>query len=272
MKNIFFVFVLLFSFTPIYSQHTEDFPTVTGSCNNALRNIVDVVYANGFIRFRSEFETNPQTIFEDYKNAFELGPDDEMLLYKTDTNDLGWILYRFKQVYKGVEVSGKGYTIHSINGKPKKASGSILKGLNLNITPALSENTALSMALNYIGAQEYMWVNNDNQIKEITGNPNATYYPSGDFSIVHLQDPLAPDSFTVAYSFTVASFLPHDNQLVVIDANTGAKLFQHSLGCHGAAVGTANTRFSGVRQIDTEELSNGTFRLKDVNRNIGIYA
>ncbi|MEZ4979083.1 MAG: hypothetical protein R2772_07275 [Chitinophagales bacterium] len=113
--------------------------------NSELQAIAKPESREGWIFFKDDFSTSPTSIFTTHKNAFNLGPDDEMILTKTKTDNLGWTHYFFQQEYKGINVDGAEYIIHSSLNETK-ANGSLALNINASEIPTIDDSIALSIA------------------------------------------------------------------------------------------------------------------------------
>jgi Zn-dependent metalloprotease len=180
---------------------------------------------NGILKFDPDALVNAGTVFRDHKAAFGLGDDDAMVLKRADEDGDGMIHHRFQQTYKGIEVFGGVFLIHERDGLAVTGNGKIVNGINIDVTPVLTESEALARALSFIGAERYMWedVENERFIKEFKGDPAATYYPKGELSIVTTaqQFSLSASDFVLAYRFDVFASSPLTRKQVFVDAVTG---------------------------------------------------
>ena len=117
------------------------------------------------IHLKDDFEFNPETFFEDYKEAFGLGEHDEMRLTKiigeedkiTPKHNVVKKGYQFQQYYKKIPVGNHKYQITYKERGPIKISGNILEGLDLDVKPAISEQKALQIVTDSIKAVSYCW-------------------------------------------------------------------------------------------------------------------
>jgi bacillolysin len=112
MKNLKNIFVLLLLITiKTYSQ------TDTSFWNNKLAEIAEPTSSKGWIRLKEGKNFPYQNFFAENKQAFGLGQNDEMILKKTKTDELGFTHYRYQHTYKGVKVEGCEYILHTQNGE-----------------------------------------------------------------------------------------------------------------------------------------------------------
>ncbi|MCY7411133.1 MAG: hypothetical protein LH473_12745 [Chitinophagales bacterium] len=144
-----------------------------------------IIGENGCTALSVTLEESQQVNFDPYDAAKILGLDanSNLISMKDETDSLGLTHYRYYQTYEGIPIENSMYIMHS--------KGTLLLGMNGTIVldftlPAkidtsniLSTDDALNDALNYVNTKKYMWDNEEmeNELKEITDNKNATYYP-----------------------------------------------------------------------------------------------
>ena len=176
---------------------------------------------------------------------------------------------KLQQYYKGIKVEYAIINVVSKNGKLKTINGKYVPIKNLETNPSLTEEQALQQTLNYIGANEYAWNNIEKQdlIKRLENSETATYYPKGELVIIE-KDKYSENPVPVlAYKFDIYATKPFSRNYYYIDANTGVILYTNPIIKH--IEGTATTRYSGQRTIETEQV-NRQFGLRDNTRGNGI--
>lgn len=152
-------------------------------------------YNNGTYLFDDENKIFVNDLFSTYKAEFGLGTYDEMELLNdgeivvdsTDTVNIGNVMTRYRQKYKGYLVEGKSLSVHSKCGVALAVTGSVLPELDIVDTDLILEENALDTLLDSINAQYgYIWDNDSAEfdIKEETGDTNATNYPVGELVVV----------------------------------------------------------------------------------------
>lgn len=234
-----------------------------------------------WMKFRETTWINPETIFQVHKKAFGLQEQqDQMKMYRSETDELGLTHYRYQQFYKGIEVEGAEMLVHAKDGFARKCNGKLARGLDLNITPAITKETALKEALKAIGAKQYMWqdehgkplkkLDNNRNDSDTVNNNALTTYPRPELVITRTADDLdfSPGNFKLAYKMNIYSKIPFDGYAVYIGAYTGTFLKKIRL-MHSCIPGNACTQYNGAKSIETEFVpSSGNYRLFDNIRNI----
>ena len=223
---------------------------------------------------------------------------DEIKQISSKTDKLGFTHEKFQQYYKGIKVEHGKYTVNKHNGKIHSLNGEyLLMKDNFKTTPFLSENAALTKAMNYIGAQKYMWQNPDNEAFAKKTEKVGTYFPKGELVIV--QNFLGKEKANnlkpvLAYKFNIYAEKPLSRNYIYVDAKTGDIVFKNSIIKHcnstkhnhsatniskeskkmfsilADANGTAATRYSGSRAIVADSYS-GSYRLRESARGIETY-
>ena len=207
---------------------------------------------------------------------------DELRFDRTTTDELGYTHERRQQYFKGIPVEYGTYTLHALKGTLQSANGEFIR-INpaMDITPSINEASALSSAMNRIGAESYMWEN---------GNDTK---PAGDLVIV--KNYLGDGQPRLAYKFNVYAAQPISRDFVYVDAKTGDILHINPIikhtgeHAHSAAnvaapavdlraerammaplaAGTAATRYSGTQTIDAS-LSGSSYRLRGTQSGVSI--
>ncbi|MDO7851412.1 M4 family metallopeptidase [Hymenobacter convexus] len=230
----------------------------------------------------------------------ELGlrPADDLRPLRVETDELGQRHERFQQYFNGVKVEHGQYTVHRTAGvlsgefKPVPA--------NLSTKPGLSAAAALQRGLAAVGARRYMWDDAAAEagLQRETGNPAATYRPTGELVVVedYRVAAAAQRPLVLAWKFNIYAQQPESRAWVYVDAHTGSVVLQDDIikhakglapagaaaahaapaarpagarGAKSAATGTFATRYLGSRQVATD-LFGSSYRLRDYTRAAGI--
>lgn len=226
-----------------------------------------------FIDFiTTKVNTDEKSVYSFLKNTYNF---DENTTFKTYLEKPffknGSFIRKQNQYYKGHRVEFGQVTITYKNNTLLSLGTNIIPIQDYNPVILISENDALKVALQDIGAKEYAWQSEFEQssLQRRTQNPNATYYPKGELVIIDKSyfDNSSISTFALAYVFTIQSSQPFAIKRYYVDATTGEILHKGSTLCH--VTGDANTtRYSGKRQIETERMDDGRYRLHDATRRI----
>lgn len=243
----------------------------TSFWNSKIAEIAEPTSSPGWIRLKEDKNLQYQNFFTENKQAFGLGQNDEMILSRTNIDDLGFIHYRYQHTYKGLKVEGCEYILHTQNNQVISANGKIATDLNINVTPTITENAAIAVALNNINATKYAW-----EAKNPKGE-FITQFPIPELVIARIIDnkDFSPQNFRLAFKMDIFSISPYSRHFIYVDAHTG-EVFKkvnritdfHCNCCNG----TAQTLYNGQQTIVTRHRGFPLFNylLKDNCRGDGI--
>jgi bacillolysin len=200
---------------------------------------------------------------------------DEMVQRSIKTDALGFTHQKFNQFYQGVRVEHASYTTHAKGGTIESISGDFEKITNLSTTPSLSPSAALSRALAFVGAKQYMWqdLGEETGLKQETGKASATYYPQGELVIVRNELTTRPEAKgqpVLAWKFNIYAQEPVSRAYIYVDARTGEIVLQDKIIKHAGATGTFATAYSGTRPINDGTTTGGFYLREGTTRGLGI--
>ncbi len=254
---------LCMSVTGLWAQKQASFPVST---------LGTYAGSEKWILFNEEMNVPALSLWNQYGDAMGLGADDDMSLTRSETDALGWSHYRFQQLYKGVPVEFAVYNIHEKVGRAVKGNGEIAKNIDVQVAPVLSYDEAFALALQCIGAKTYYWeVPHYEYMKQLaTDDPTATFYPQGELLIVDADfNPRNRPSYHLAWKFEIYAAEPEGRDWVYVDAHNGSIIKELDLVMHESIPATAETRYSGTREIITDSTENG-YVLRDDTRGRGV--
>ncbi|MCB0456818.1 MAG: M4 family metallopeptidase [Flavobacteriaceae bacterium] len=170
---------------------------------------------------------------------------------------------------------------------------------SFNVSPSISAQTAFQKALQHIGAQNYMW-----EYPEAALEMDNYKKPTGELVILPIYETNEPKSSKVlklAYKFDMFATNPISRGDLYIDAQTNEVLFYNAIIKHAntfgfvgekqiivpteeeyctaleqqaeytpLVLGTAATRYSGTRSIETT-FENPNYSLNDTTRGNGVF-
>ncbi|HXB38944.1 MAG TPA: M4 family metallopeptidase [Bacteroidia bacterium] len=223
-----------------------------------------------------KLNANQQMAKESFVNwavyALNVPDNSTFKAYETFTDELGYTHTRYKQYVNGYPVEGTQVISHMKEGKVTMVNGDYYRNFSSNSSATLTEMGALQYGLNKVNAKKYMWENGEfeNAKKQITNNPNFTFYPKGELVYVHKKDAdYSANNMRLAYKFNIYAEVPLYRANVFVDANTGEILDEHNLICTADVVGTGVTKYSGTVPMTSDNTS-GPFRLREAGRGNGI--
>lgn len=228
-----------------------------------------------FIEFKaspSNFRMAVSNPLEAMKEILSLKSTDNLVSYKKEQDDIGFTHIRYQQVYKNVPVEGATYIAHQKAGLLDCINGVFVNIGDVSVSPALTESAALSKAMAFVGAKSYKWENKEEiaQLRELLKNPNFNYDPTGALVIYPKNGDLTDKgNFRLAYKFNIYAAEPESRANIFVDAISGEIIGRQELIHSADATGTANTKYSGTQTIKTTKLGNGTYVLRETERNSG---
>jgi len=206
------------------------------------------------------------------KEALNLKQNENYVLRRSEEDKLGKSHYRYQQYFNGIKVEHGNFIIHANGTKATSLNGDYKKiSENFITEPKLTESQALTIALAYVGANEYMWESADNEEFAKQTEPAKTFYPKGEVVIVEnnlSESKSVRSQLNLAYKFNIYSAEPVSRAFIYVNAITGEVVMKDDIIKTVAAAGPADTRYSGPRNIDTDY--DGTYKLRDYTRGDGI--
>ena len=224
-----------------------------------------------YISFSADYELTHEKAIA-YSQSFCADNHVGFMLKNQQQSKDGKMVYKYEQTIAGIPVEFSAWHVHEKNGKVTALNGDIVDVENFELTFLISEEEALQIALNYIGAAFYMWMDEgeEQNLKFMLEDDAATYYPAGIKIITPVQPDIRNNKLTTAYKFNIYSKLPYDRKMVYVDAQTGEVLFDLPLIHFDNVVGTAHTQYYGEREINTFQNSATEYVLRDNTRGKGI--
>jgi len=215
----------------------------------------------------------------------------------SSVDKLGYVHEKFQQYHNGVKVEYGTYSANRRNGVIHSMNGEYLFiEDDFKTKTVLSEDVALRKALEFIGAQKYMWQNTENELFAKKTEKAGTYYPKAELVIVqnfYGKEKSTKFKPTLAYKFNIYAERPLSRDFVYVDAKTGEIVHKNPIIKHcnnlnhnhsalhlakvrrgfsimADANGTGATRYSGTRAIVADSYS-GSYRLREAARGIETY-
>ncbi len=239
-----------------------------GNKTSDLLSIAKPGTAKGWIDIRDNIHILPKDLFTDYKNLFGLGMEDEMKLDNQKTDQLGMTRYKYYQYNQGYRIDGADVLVHERAGRTQSLNGNMVSGLNQPALAILSEETALTIALQSMGQVTFLW--NDEEAESLhradKKDPAASWYPTGElvWSRNDGEAAFIPANFSLCWRFDVRiTGESGESKRVFIDAATGEIIRKLSIS-YFCDAGTGNTAWYGNQDISTEkQVLSGNYELHD---------
>ncbi|MDX8552346.1 M4 family metallopeptidase [Tenacibaculum sp. 1B UA] len=239
------------------------------------------------VKFNKSSKVSLQKAPDLIRQKLKLFKNDGLQKIKSNRDDLGFTHEKFQQKFKGIKVEFATYTAHAKNGALMSMNGEFYDVGKVNISPKLSKAQAFRKALTHTGAEKYLW-----EYPEAANEMDNYKKPDGELLILP-REVIGKKEARLAYKFDIFATKPLSRGYLYIDAHTGEALFYNAIIKHADkfghvgeltthakkskkaanaisaafAAGTAQTRYSGTRTIETS-LSGGNYILSDTGRKI----
>ena len=204
------------------------------------------------------------------KDSLKLSPDNSFSLKEKKQDEIGLTHLKYQQYYKNIKVEHGIYSVHGKDNEINYMSGNSMPLKDIKITPTISSNESINIALKYIGAKSYLWEDTAEEelLRKTENLPDATYFPKPELVIV--KDIMISDSkFRLAYNVKIYASNPISHRIYFLDAHNGEMLYIEELIKHANSNGTAQTRYSASRNIISDSYS-GSFRLRESRNGVQI--
>jgi len=252
-SNLFMALLLTgISILFVEKAHAQQVPTILSPANAFIQQRIDHSDPEGWLFFKNSSDLKAGELFSQNKTAAGLSPDDNMLLFETDKDAQGCTHNRYQQYYKNIKVEGGEFFEHLCDCYVYLMNGKIIEGLNFNAQSSFTAQQALGVALTHVGAIKYAWEDPvwEQELKDETENPNATYYPTGSIVLANLPgSSIETSNYRLAWKFEIIAIDPSNQKVIYIDANSGAVLKEGNMSREN---GPAGTLYDGSQIIDTK--------------------
>jgi Zn-dependent metalloprotease len=223
------------------------------------------------IRFKEGENLRINNFFEEYRKTFSLPDETEMRLYRSFSDEFSQTHHRYNQYYKGVQIVGAQYILHEKAGYVHFANGRLVHRLELEVTPVLTEQQALDVALGAVGAESYMWESAANEafLKKEQNDPQATFYPRGKLKLSSGNKDLLAENIHLVYRFDIYAEKPLGRYFVDTDAKTGEIVSKISRMHSVDVPGTGQSQYNGLVNITVDSFTGTTgtaYRLRETGR------
>ena len=273
MKKLILLFILsfgVFSITNTFGQAVHTSPD--GAKANCWMNIEDAAFA-----MQAATNANANKLNDHAKTALGLSQNDDFIVHAQKTDALG-TQFHLRQTHKNIPIEGAELRLFQSNANTgKQLGGTLVKGIDVNATPNISEEIALQFALNHINASVYAWEveSYENALQMATGNPDAGFLPQGKLVIASpdffKRTPETGENYRLAYKFDIYAVQPHQRSTVYVNAVDGTIITQLEQMCNAnvGCTGVSNHACNNPVNI-TGDYDGNHYRLRETTRGNGI--
>ena len=138
------------------------FLIMQGHAQNSLLKLMKA--EGGISKQFTEIPKSLQPVFtaQNVKSILGLPNKSNLVLYSTETDQLGFTHYRFEQTYAGIPVENSMFIAHVKNGKLVSVSGNIITDFDVTMDQksaarAIADKDALQNAIKHVNAKSYAW-------------------------------------------------------------------------------------------------------------------
>lgn len=235
-----------------------------------------VTYLEG--KFNTKLQADKHSVvnfMESKRKAFNLTENSKFEVTKTYSDKIGFNHSKVQQLYKGVPVYGAEMIVHyQMDGTIKTMNGEFIPELKMDVTPVLSAERAVQLAINSTPAEKYRWEIEayERSIKEIYSDDSKSWRPEAELFVAPVGGDFYNGEFRLAYKVMVAVELPVPaNWVYFIDAKNGEIINKYDQLYRANSTGTGSTLYNGTVSINTNSYGS-SYQLKDNVRNIVTYS
>lgn len=217
------------------------------------------------------------------KESLKLSSDDDLVLVKSEADQLGFTHNVYQQYFNGIKVEFGKYIAHAKNGNIQSMNGNIFEVGKVKVSSNITNEIALQRAISYVGAEKYLW-----ESPEQARIMDDYQRPAGELMILPAEV-FKGNKARLVYKFDVYAIQPVSRAYIYVDAHSGEVVFKNNIIKHADGdhfekysrttkksnenapfiAGNAQTKYSGTRTIETS-LSGGSYRLRETSRGNGI--
>jgi Zn-dependent metalloprotease len=225
-----------------------------------------------FIVFAGNTQFASANIIDHLRGPLKMNIADGWKSIRTEKDELNFTHYRYQQTYNSIPVDGGVYLVHERNGRVESVNGMWMDGITINTNASLTESSALAAAMNHIGASKYKWEipGEDNLLKRIKNDPNASWLPKGELLVVCNNNDLIKRDYRLAWKFDIYAAAPVSRNHVYVDAHTGEIILMKNQLCAADVAASGSTYYSGNQNFTCDNFAANQYRLREVARGQGI--
>ncbi|MDX1761312.1 MAG: M4 family metallopeptidase [Christiangramia sp.] len=226
-----------------------------------------------------------------FKEQLELNDRTKFARIGSEQDNVGFRHDKYQMFYNGIKVEFATYSIHSKGGGLQSMSGEYYRVEEVDTKAGIPKEVAFRKALTRIGAKSYLWEDPESAAKIGYKKPEGELVLLPTQKIEQVGERKFREEVRLAYKFDIYATDPVSRGNLYVDAQNGQILLYdaiikhldehaHSSSKNGEgsvkttssemfAIGTAATRYSGSRNIQTST-SGSSYILSDVTRGNGV--
>ncbi len=204
-----------------------------------------------YVHYRAEAQPAVGDMVTYLKTLLKTDANTGFNLYATETDQLGWIHYRFRETYKNIDVEDGVFYIHTLGGKIVSANGEFYAPIQAAVNGSLSVQHAEQTAYAELHSTEMMKA-----------------YPMEATAKIIFRD--EHGTYHACWKVDAWSNVPMKRFFYYVDINSGKIAGERTRICDTDVPGVAACAHNGSQNIITDSLSPNYFRLQESGRGGGI--
>lgn len=208
------------------------------------------------------------------KTILGLEPASDLVLLKTEKDELGNTIYRYLQTYQNIPIENSMYIAGVKGNYLKEVNGKIVLEFSnqfRTVTPSVDAEQAIKKAMHKVSAELYAWQDQEfeDRIKKQLKDDHASFLPKATLVWYNPSEEVNPEGMQLCFKVDLYARQPLSRAEYFVSATTGEILGQHDKIHFVAVKSGAQTTYSGLRKIYAEY--DGTeLRLRDYTKGDGV--
>ncbi|MFK7767248.1 MAG: M4 family metallopeptidase [Mariniblastus sp.] len=221
------------------------------------------------------------------REHLDLGKFDSYQRIDLDRDQIGFAHFKYQQYFNNIAVENGTYKVHSKDGEIVRLSGNFIDVETTQFTAKISEATAFEHALDFVGADEYMWEVHDEDDHEHGDDDHDHDHghdhdhdhaghghhdhsdfekPEGELVYVGMGDSEA----VLAYKFDIYATAPLSRQIVFVSSQDGQVVDSRDRIYHADVDADGTSLYNGTVDFVADSFSGGN-RLRQVVNGVETY-
>ena len=249
MKKIYLSFILLFSF--ILFLQAEN---ITGCDAEHLISGAEKIWINEvdgsikYVKYKTPIPFSETALTPWLSQILNAANEDRFVLYKKETDKLGFVHYRYHQYYEDKKVRNAVFYIHTKDQKIVSANGEFIPNIQVNTQAVLSTEAAIEIGKTHIPGN-YAWKEQD--------------FPTPELMVL-----IKDRQPHLVFQTDIYSIEPLNRKYLFIDATTGKIIDEYDRIHHADTHGVAETKYAGTKTMTVDSISPTSFLLNDNGRSV----
>lgn len=217
-------------------------------------------------------QISAENLFNSDLNWLGISNQDQLIVTKSEMDQLGITHTKYRQFHKGIKVFGAELIIHEKNGFIQVMNGRLVRGINGPTILHISEEEAIQIGMKISEGSTFIWEDAaaEKMLKTIRRDATATFYPKPQLVWYHPSLSQEGSDYLLAYNLEIYASDPLSKTEYFIDAQTG-EIIDEIDNIHTTDVpGVALTKYTGTQTITTDSVAPGQYRLRETGRGGGI--